>query len=91
MSKCNKHKNQRLTYTFVFNVNLLIVYNMYRDTMRTGRTGTDSYTASFYAVAEIPLEQVYEEIKTVDINYTVKGNKPLSCNGVPEISVPLFS
>ena len=59
--------------------------------MRTEHTGTDSYTALFYAVTEIPLEQVYEEIKTVDINYTVNKNKPLSCNGVPEISVPLFS
>jgi hypothetical protein len=59
--------------------------------MRTEHTGTDSYTASFHAVAEIPLEQDYEEIKTVDINYTVKENKPLSCNGVSGISVPLFS
>lgn len=39
----------------------------------------------FYVVAEIPLEQAYEEIKTVDINYAVKENKPLSCNGVPKM------
>lgn len=74
----------------MFNVNLLTVYNMQRGSLRIEYSRPNFQTTLFYAVAEIPLEQVYEEIKTVDINYAVKGNKPLSCNRVPKTRQEFF-
>lgn len=63
---------------------------MQKGIMRIEYIGIDFYIVSFYVVVEIFLEQDYEEIKIVDINYIVKENKLLLCNGVLGISVFLF-
>lgn len=38
---------------------------MHRSSLRIEYSGPNFQTALFHAVAEIPLEQVYEEIKTI--------------------------